>query len=450
MRRSSAPSSPGIGEDFGPWASLFLPASTPGADETLIETRRTSSSRRESATGRFRAGTARPSGSAPGSLVSRRGIRAVLVGSGLAGLLGVTACAVASVSAWLVPVYLLLVTVILTAPRGSRASSPAAGSRAGFLGTRIAEHGQSAGEGRADGTGPAEPGPDARQDPDLAAGESDDAESSHLRLDPAAAAIARPRRSKARTRKAARPAAELAPEFAPVTWVRVGPGKYVRSDAIIQGQPPAEAPAPAEAVASDADPATDPPEPATAAPTDVDPATPAVDADDAAALTSEEPATTAFRRRMQETAIPPTLESEAPEGHPTSEAPEPAPTVPEFTADASPTAEEHGIAPSAFGPPCPLPVVNGPLYASGWRERSPNRRRYLGPRAMSHGRRTADRRTTDRAGSFRGRFRRSHPRTTDHGRRTTDTREGAARRAFGRTEHVRRDWRARSPPGRTG
>ena len=236
MRRSSATSSPGIGEDSAPGPACFSRVGE--RTETLIETRRTSSSRRESATGRFRAGTARPPGSASGSLVSRRGIRAVLVGSGLAGLLGATACAVASVSAWLVPVYLLLVVVILTAPRGSRASSPAAGSRAGFLGTRIAEPGQGAGEGRADGTGSPEPGPDARQDPDLAAGESDDAQPSHLRLDPAAAAIARPRRSKARTRKAAKPAAELAPEFAPVTWVRVGPGKYVRSDTIIQGQRP--------------------------------------------------------------------------------------------------------------------------------------------------------------------------------------------------------------------
>ena len=391
MRRSSAPSSPGIGEDFGPWASLYLRLRRREWIETLIETRRTSSLRRESATGRFRAGTARPPGSASGSLVSRRGIRAILVGSGLAGLLGATACALASVSAWLVPVYLLLVVVILTAPRGSRASSPAAGSRAGFPGTRIAEPGQDAGEGRADGTGPPEPGPDARQDPDLAAGESDDAESSHLRLDPAAAAIARPRRSKARTRKTAKPAAELAPEFAPVTWVRVGPGKYVRSDAIIQGQPPAEAPAPAEAVASDADPATDPPEPATAAPTDADPATPAADANDAA-LTSEEPATTALPTTdAHEAAIPPTLECEAPEAHPTPEAPEPALTVPEFAVDVSPTAEEYGIAPSAFDPPCPpcpLSVVSGPSYASGWRERSPSRRRYVGPRAMSHGRRT--------------------------------------------------------------
>ena len=273
-------------------------------------------------------------------------------------------------SAWLVPVYLLLVVVILTAPRGSRASSPVAGSRAGFLGPRIAEPGQGAGDGRADGTDSPEPQPNARQDPDLAAGESDDAGSSHLRLDPAAAAIARPRRSKARSRKTAEPAAEPAPEFAPVTWVRVGPGKYVRSDTIVQGQPPAEAPAPAEAVASDADPATDPPEPATAAPTDAEPVTPAAEASDAADLTSEEPATTAIPATdAQETAIPPTLECEAPEAHPTPESPEPAPTVPEFAADASPTAEEYGIAPSAFGLPCPLPVVSGPLDASGWRER---------------------------------------------------------------------------------
>ena len=241
---------------------------------------------------------------------------------------------------------------ILTAPRGPRASSPAAGSRTGFLGTRIAEPGQGAGEGRADGTGRLSPVPTPRQDPDLAAGESDDADPSHLRLDPAAAAVAKPRRSKARTRKAAKPAAEPAPEFAPVTWIRVGPGKYVRSDAIIQGQPPAEAPP--SAVASDADPATDPPEPATAAPTDADPAAPAADVPDAAALTSEEPATTAHPATdAHEAAVIPTLECEAPEAHPTSDAPEPAPEAPEVVTDASPTAEEYGIAPSAFGPTSP-------------------------------------------------------------------------------------------------
>ena len=66
---------------------------------------------------------------------------------------------------------------------------------------------------RADGTGSPEPRLAAGPDPDLATGETDDSGPAHLRLDPAANAIPKPRRSRARSRKTAKSAAEPAAEL---------------------------------------------------------------------------------------------------------------------------------------------------------------------------------------------------------------------------------------------
>ncbi len=101
----------------------------------MIETRRHLSVRPRLATLRSRAGTYLRKGSTDWSAVDRRRIiRVALAGSGLAGLLGATAYAVASVSIWLVPAYLLLVVAILTAPRGPREATAAPGSRGRFFG----------------------------------------------------------------------------------------------------------------------------------------------------------------------------------------------------------------------------------------------------------------------------------------------------------------------------
>lgn len=247
----------------------------------MIETRRTSGTRPERAARWSRAGIGPFAGMAPGSLASRRGVRTILVGSALAGLLGATACAVASVSGWLVPAYLLAVVVILTAPRGPRVSPPASGPMS-ELGKLLANRdgslfphsiarfllaGLTAGRrrrpspappkgegarraGEADDPSAIAGEPDARfeavDDPGALAAGAGDAEPGTLRIDPAATAIPRPRKSRARSRKAAKPAVEPSVDSAPVTWVRVGPGQYVRSDTIPQGQTPAEASPPAE------------------------------------------------------------------------------------------------------------------------------------------------------------------------------------------------------------
>jgi hypothetical protein len=449
----------------------------------LIETRRTSSARFGRVSGRSFAGTGRRPGWVLRSLAERRGIRTVLVGSGLAGLLGATACAVASVSAWLVPAYLLLVVVILAPHQGPRASSTPSGMSAETIGIGIAGSGQDSGAGQSEGTGQLEPGPDDGSNPAVPAGESDDAESLSLRADPAANAVARPRRSRTRSRKASRTAAEPAPDSTPVTWIRVGPGKYVRSDAMGQGQPPTEAQATVEApaVATPDDPVTDRPEPATDTSTAPIEDRPAVDAPAADASAPEEPATAAYPETdAPVAAIIPAPEADATEPHPADDEPEPEPMAPEVVTDASPVAEEYGIAPSAFDPttpeslpaPCrdsavldpmelapPEPDVE-PACAAGPRAHAPGsgqadarpggqRRRSrtftrFVPRGIANLFPALEPRTKSSRHGARGPTRpRTHIRCASA---RESRRKDAARHAFGRTDHVRRNWRARSPP----
>ncbi len=377
----------------------------------------------------------------------------ILAGAGLAGLLGATAYAVASVSIWLVPAYLLLVVAILATPRGPRVPSPAPGTmtehrgnlddRDGSLpphpvalpfgaraitwllraGSTIGRRPPTSpspprGEGaRRSGEGsdpPAiagqpEPGPDTSSDPAVSTAESDDAGPANLRLDPAATAIPKPRKSRARSRKTAKPAIEPAPDSAAVTWVRIGPGHYVRSDAIHQGQPPVEAPAPAEVpppvasqdaseaptpvesqgptepappveapasaeepppagpsppaevsdVATPGDPFADRPEPAAIEPPAFIEASPAAEVPEADAPASEEPATIAQPATVAPVASSlPTPEGEATENLPTADGPAMEPTAPEDVPEAGTVTEEYGIAPSAFGPAATEPLMS--------------------------------------------------------------------------------------------
>jgi len=542
----------------------------------LIEMRRTSLARFGRATHRSRAGIGPRPGMAPGSLDDRRGIRAILVGSALAGLLGATACAVASVSAWLAPAYLLLVVVILTAPRGQRVPSKAMGTTS-ELGESLADRGGSLpphpvplpsgaraigwllragltigrrrpispsphrGEGaRRAGEGSGPPGiagrpatrASAAPDPVVSTAESDDAVPGTLRVDSAANAIPKPRKGRARYRKTAKPADSSVPDSAPVTWVRVGPGQYVRSDAINQGQPPVEAPAPSEVpppveapapagvqdVATHGDPVTDQSEPATAEPAAQSEVGPAAEVPEADAPASEEPATVA----QPETDAPVaqvlrTSEGDATEALPTAnDWPATEPSAPEVVPVAESAAEEHGIAPSAFGPmatepdppaeeygiapsafnrtatepesateeygiapsafgptatePLPLPLVLRPWsLVLGPQGESAGCTEDPGPQGGEAGasrpdaqHRTRDnRRRTNRSLTLRSAVREprampsrrdvrvpGRPRACARGSLAlTPRREVAARRAFGRRDHLRHAWRARPPPG---
>jgi hypothetical protein len=193
-------------------------------------------------------------GSAHRAVVDGRRLRTILVGLGIAVLTGLTTWAVASVSVWLVPVYLSLMVLTFAMPQAGRAELPVTEPSMGTSGADADASGQGPGEDRVDGTG--EPRPDAEPVPDIPAGES--AEAPTPQPDPAGTAAAKPKRSRSRSRKTAKSAVEPVPDVSSVTWIRVGPGKFVRADAGVQDPTQAQA----EEVAPAANPATDSPEPA--------------------------------------------------------------------------------------------------------------------------------------------------------------------------------------------
>jgi hypothetical protein len=145
------------------------------------------------------------------------------VAIGLIALVVLTTWAVATVSVWWVPAYLALMVLIFVTP-GGRHPTTTASERSGES-TRVGESDLSRRLrlDRADGLehhhpviGPiAGPTAEAVTDPqDSSAGSPD-------------ARIPKIRRAQGRARRAAK-TAERAPESPPVTWIQVGPGKFVR------------------------------------------------------------------------------------------------------------------------------------------------------------------------------------------------------------------------------
>ncbi len=475
---------------------------------------------------RPRAGFHRHSGSAPGVVVDGRRLRTILVGLGIAALTGLTSWAVASVSIWLVPAYLLLMVVTFAMPRGERAASPAADPRAGTSGADADESGRGMGEDHADGMG--EPRPEADPVPDIPADGSPEAPTPPSDL--AGSAAAKPRRTRSRSRKAAKTAAEPVLEPSPVTWIRVGPGKFVRADASIQDSPQAQA----EEVAPVADPATDPSQ------TAADPSDTAADIHremvepESAVAVEAHPATDELAppapssEEVAQVADVPTDAPETPIADVPTDAPEYAPPASEVVADASPViealeavspapsqavplkvsqgscplvsteatpdseesvsssveevtgsvVEEYGIAPSAFGPetwdfpvaesldhgvfdafvpyqadPHCIDEPGGLPPAVDTRSDRPGSRRQrswvrtaflpVGIANVSQGR------GSDPASSRRHLRPRPRLRADVRCPSPVDARlQHASRRASGRTQHVQRAWRPRSPPGR--
>jgi hypothetical protein len=153
------------------------------------------------------------------------------VGLALVVLIGLTTLAVAWVSIWWMSVYLALMVLILVAPHGHRQpnwlSKPAKESTSSVL-TEV--------------------------DRDLRVDRTEEADHLHLateycsspvisesntnlgipNLDLTSSGPAKPRRSRGRARKVAKAAAEPGPDAASVTWIRVGPGKFIRADAHLQ------------------------------------------------------------------------------------------------------------------------------------------------------------------------------------------------------------------------
>ncbi len=157
----------------------------------------------------------------------RRRLNPASAGAALAVLVGLTTCAVASVSILLVPAYLALMVVIFVAPRGRGRSERDKQQVTRSSHTGDAELDQNA---RADQS-------EAVYQHHVAAPETDPdlgewtADSAGLDLGAANSEAVRPRRGRVRGRKPARIGGEPALDSGAVTWIRIGPGKFVRADA---------------------------------------------------------------------------------------------------------------------------------------------------------------------------------------------------------------------------
>jgi len=171
-----------------------------------------------------------------GRLVSRfrlsgnnRGPRVTPVGAGLFVLVVSTTLAIASVSLWWVPVYLvLLVLIFVTPPRWQPPSSPSE-SRAEDDTVGIADLDAGLQADRADGLDKIHSIIQFDLDPT----NDDPAESSNSNPDVITTGAAK-RRSRVRARKTIKPADEPVTESLPVTWIQVGPGKFVRVEGGVQ------------------------------------------------------------------------------------------------------------------------------------------------------------------------------------------------------------------------
>ena len=142
-------------------------------------------------------------------------------------LIGLTALAVAWVCVWWVPAYLALMVCIFVIPHGhgkpghvsvadegstvGNWTDPGQGLRVGSVSEAVGNHLASGSISGLTTSAPAiEPGV------------------SHLDL--ASSGTARVRRTRSRTRKAVQTAASSTPASTAVTWIRVGPGKFVRAE----------------------------------------------------------------------------------------------------------------------------------------------------------------------------------------------------------------------------
>jgi hypothetical protein len=375
---------------------------------------------------------------------------------GLATLMGSTTWAVASVSIWLVPAYLALMIGIFAIPGARGVKSPAKPPTTGSDEADVLPSGEGSGSDCADWMN--QPHPVFDPSAEAPAGEA--AEFSSTRVDPAGSLIAKPRRSRARSRKAAKAAAEPASDTSPVTWIRVGPGQFVRADGRILEPPPATA----EEVTREAHPETNEPRPVASEPEAVPDVEPMIDGH--ADVPSVSPPTV-FLEVPADTVL-----HDSPESPPVTEWAEPS-TVEN---PLEPSAEEYGIAPSAFGPetedspasPSLVPDVSdesvvpfadpdrttdldGPLSNGEFRPDRPGLRRpRWWVRAAFFPQKFANvslRRRSNATSSRRGVRTRLRTRTASGRWSPTDLRlRQAARRASGRTDHVQRDWRPRSPP----
>ncbi|MGC1721006.1 MAG: hypothetical protein WA746_18645 [Isosphaeraceae bacterium] len=154
----------------------------------------------------------------------------------LAALMGLTSWVIASISTWLVPVYVTAMVLIFVLPQAPHLGEPEpAGEPAGVSADRASE-----------ATSPASSGADS---PGATTLEGDGSpEASATGAKPPGSPTPKRRRTRGQGRKPVKPGPEPAVTTSPAAWIRIGPGKFVRADSQDQGYALAPVPhAPLEA-----------------------------------------------------------------------------------------------------------------------------------------------------------------------------------------------------------
>ncbi|MGZ3432390.1 MAG: hypothetical protein ACXWN0_11970, partial [Isosphaeraceae bacterium] len=154
----------------------------------------------------------------------------------LAALMGLTSWVVASISTWLVPVYVTAMVLIFVFPPVQHLGEPEpAGEPAGVSADRASE-----------ATNPASSGADSPGATNLEVDGSPAASATGAK--PPGSPTPKRRRTRSQGRKPVKPGPEPAVTTSPAAWIRIGPGKFVRADSQEQGYASAPVPhAPSEA-----------------------------------------------------------------------------------------------------------------------------------------------------------------------------------------------------------
>jgi hypothetical protein len=167
----------------------------------------------------------------------------------LAALMGLTSWVIASISTWLVPVYVTAMVLIFVFPQVQHLGEPEpAGEPAGVSADRASEATSSTSSG-ADSPGATTLEVDGSP------------EASAAGAKPPGSSTPKRRRTRGQGRKPVKPGPEPAVTTSPATWIRIGPGKFVRADSQDQGCAPAPVThAPSEAAEASIEAKSSPPD----------------------------------------------------------------------------------------------------------------------------------------------------------------------------------------------
>ncbi len=167
----------------------------------------------------------------------------------LAALMGLTSWVVASISTWLVPVYVTAMVLIFVIPQVQHLGEPGpAGEPAGVSADRASE-----------ATSPASSGADSPGATTLGVDGSPEASAAGAK--PPGSTTPKRRRTRGQGRKPVKPGPEPAVTTSPAAWIRIGPGKFVRADSQDQGYASAPVPhAPLEAAEASIEANSSPPD----------------------------------------------------------------------------------------------------------------------------------------------------------------------------------------------